>query len=71
MVQLLFQSQAETKRAGDNRNVAAAMDSRIVLGSEQEGDKLTMGEPAPGQDRSSESGDGRGVCDMGGKCCSL
>jgi hypothetical protein len=71
MVQLLFQSQTETKRTGDNKNVAAAVDSGIVLGSEQEGDKLTTVEPAPGQDRSSEYGDGRGVCDMGGKRCSL
>jgi hypothetical protein len=47
MVRLLFQSHAETKRAGDNRNAAAAVDSGIILGSEQEGDKLTAGEPSP------------------------
>jgi hypothetical protein len=71
MVRLLFQSQPETKHAGDNRNVVAAVDSGIVLGSKQKGDKLTAGESASGQDRSSESGDGRGICDMGGKRCSL
>jgi hypothetical protein len=48
MVRLLFQSQTETKCAGDNRNAAAAVDSGLVLGSEQEGDKLTAGEPALG-----------------------
>jgi hypothetical protein len=71
-MRLLFQLQNEThetKRAGDNRNTAAAVDTGIVLGSEQEGYKLTAGERAPGQDRSSESGDGRGVCDVGGKRC--
>jgi hypothetical protein len=47
------------------------VDTGIPHGSEQERYRQTAGGPAPGQDRSSESGDGRGVwcCDVGGKRC--
>lgn len=74
MMRLLFQLQAEThesNRASDSRKNADAVDTGIPHGSEQEGYRQTAGGPAPGQDRSSESGDGRVVwcCDVGGKRC--